>query len=442
MLLTEKYQELLESKNFKALEDIQKDSMAVLLENQEKALSEATVDADVADFTQIFLPLTRRVQPALIANTLLGNQPLNKPTGFIYSLSFHYTGMGADANDKTAGRISPVAGGQIMTVVLEAGQVLPKGTIVTVGGVAATVIHSEEGAVLIDAKIGSAGADINDEADSTKLATCVNTFSDELGFRKVLKAYTGSLPTSEAELLGYNIAEIGFTIAQVGVSVRSRKLKAAYTMEMYQDLKAVHGLSADKILLEQMSNEMKLEIDREVIDFVNLNAESAGDFKIGGTTADGSTRFELEGMAHIGIKIANEARKIAKSTRRGKGNVLLVSSNVVTVLEAIKGFKAFDVKSAVTAGVNAVGTFNGMTVVEDIFSDADYCTVIYKGSNTDAIGYYSPYVTSSPIRLVDPSNGQPSILINTRYALTKNPMGGEVYARRFSVVFSNDAIIG
>ena len=452
MLLTEKYEDLLESTKMPAIKASEKPNVALLLENQAqeeaRLMSEGTVASDVAQFTPIFMPLARRIQPALIANELVGVQPLTSPTGFIYSLAFRYTGMGANYDDRTGGRISPVAGGQIIEVTVT-GTAPVKGDVVKVGSNEATVIYVEDNFFLIDAKIGSATATLTDNtADANEIGTIVTTYSNELTFRKILKGYTGSLPTSEAELLGYDMAEVGFEIVQTQIGVESRKLKAEYTVEMYQDLKAMHGLNADEELMNIMAVEVQNELDREIVDKVNSWAAPAGDFKIGGTDASGSSRFELEGMAHLQLKIANESREIARLTRRGAGNVLLVSPKVATVLEQLKGFKAIENSTSVDAtavGVGVIGTFNKMKVIMDTFASSDYVTVLYKGADRrDAIGYYAPYVPVSFTRVVHPESGQPAIILNTRYGIKENPMNSKetvgLYARTFSVDFSDSLL--
>jgi len=448
MLLTEKYEELLESSKMPEIKASEKPNVALLLENQAneeaRLTTEGTVASDVAQFTPIFMPLARRVQPALIANELVGVQPLTSPTGFIYSLAFRYSGMGANYDDRTGGRVSPVAGGQIVEVTVT-GTAPVKGDTVKVGAATATVIYVEGSLLLIDKKIASAAVTLNDNA-GVEIGAVSVTYSNELTFRKILKGYTGSLPTNEAELLGYNMAEVGFEIKQTQIGVESRKLKAEYSVEMYQDLKAMHGLNADEELMNIMAVEIQNELDREIVDKVNGWAAPAGDFKIGGTTGSGSGRFELENMAHLSLKIANESREIARLTRRGAGNILLVSPKVATVLEQVKGYNPITTNStadATSVGVSVIGTFNKMKVVMDAFATNDYCTVLYKGSDRrDAIGYYAPYVPVSFTRVVHPESGQPAIILNTRYGIKENPLNENegIYARTFAIDFSDSLL--
>ena len=447
-LLTEKYADILESAKMPAIKASEKSNVALLLENQAqeeaRLMNEGTVASDVAQFVPIFMPLARRIQPALIANELVGVQPLTSPTGFIYALRFRYTGMGANAADKKGGRISPIAGGQILKVNVT-GTAPVKGDTVKVGDATAVVIHVEEDFFLIDAKIGSATATLNDSADK-EIGTITVTYSNEIKFRKILKAYSGSLPTTQAELLGYDMSEVGFDIQQTQIGVESRKLKAEYSVEMYQDLKAMHGLNADEELMNVMAVEVLNELDREIITKVNEWAAPAGDFKIGGADASGSSRFEMEGMSHLALKIANESREIARLTRRGAGNILIVSPKVATVLEQIKGYLPVETSSTVNTGavgVSVIGTFNKMKVVMDAFAETEYCTVLYKGSDRrDAIGYYAPYVPISFTRVVHPESGQPAIILNTRYGLKQNPLneGEGIYARTFAVDFTDSLL--
>jgi len=443
MLLTERYKELLESKKMPEIKHSEKASIALLLENQykeeERLLVEGTVSSDVAQFTPILMPLARRVQPELIANELIGVQPMTAPTGFIYSLSFKYTGMGANSTDKTSGRISAVKDAQIVEVDVTGTQA-EKGNTIKVGTDEAIVIYVEGNTLLIDSKIASYGAELT--VDGTAIGTAKATYSNELHFRKILKGYTGSLPTSDAELLGYDMAEVGFEIKQSQIGVESRKFKAEYSVEMYQDLKSVHGLNADEELMAIMAVEVQNELDREIVDKVNSWASPCSDFVIGGSLGSGSNRFEFENMAHLSIKIANEAREIGRLTRRGAGgNILLVSPKVATVLEQIKGYKAIENVGTVDSsalGVSTIGTFNKMKVVMDAFATSEYCTVLYKGADRkDAIGFYAPYIPITFTRVVHPESGQPAIILSCRYGLKENPLneGQGIYARTFAVNF-------
>ncbi len=451
-LLTEKWSDLLESTKMPAIAPSEKPNMALLLENQEKfmaennAVNEGTNAGDVAIFTPIFMPLSRRVQPALIANELVGVQPLTSPTGYLYTLAFRHVGGGATADDKTGGRISPIAGAQIVEIVGAAAAINVGDTIQ--GSSVVNVIYVEGDLVLVDGKVFTATDVVNDGAGAQiGTLTVKATYSNELGFRKILKGYTGSLPTNQAELLGYDMKEVGFEIKQTQIGVESRKLKAEYSVEMYQDLKAMHGLNADEELMNQMAVEVQNELDREILDKVNSWCTPSTDFNVAGSTATGSTRFELEGMAHFGLKIANEAREIARYTRRGAGNVMVVSPKVATMLECVQGYTPIVTNGNVDAqgvGTSVIGTFNKIKVIMDVFATTDYCTIVYKGTDRrDAIGYYAPYVPISFTRVVHPESGQPAIILNSRYGIKENPLNEEegIYGRTFAVNFDTTSVL-
>lgn len=452
MLLTEKYNDLLESAKMPVIAESEKSSVALMLENQaveeSKLLAEGTIASDVQQFVPIFMPLARRVMPALIANELVGVQPLNTPTGFIYSLNFRYTGNGTSATDATGGRIKP--GTEISQIVDLAaiGAIAVGGSISSTGtATVGEVIYVEGNLALVKITTGTgfaAGDSIDDAATYVAEATTVTaTYSNELSFRKVLKNYTGSVATDAAELLGYDMKEVGFSIVRKSIEAKSRKLKGEYSVEMYQDLKAMHGLNADEELMNMMAIEVQNEMDREIVDFVNDTATVAADVSIDGVASAGA-RNDIDSYRNLAIKISNESREIARRTRRGAGNVIIAAPKVVTMLEQMKGYQAAPVDttvSAQTVGTGVVGKFNGMKVIMDVFAVTDYCTVLYKGADRrDAIGYFAPYVPVSFTRITHEASGQPAIILSTRYGLTENPLSPEDYARTFSV--TNAGILG
>jgi len=447
---------LLESERFPTIQEDNLGTQAIVLENTKKEIArlyEDTSTSDVAVFTPIFMPMTRRIQPALIANRLLGVQPMSQQTGYINTLIFKYTGFGADANDRLGGRIDPGVSSQIIEIT---GHTLVKGDVISSDNVLdtnlATVIYVEGDLLLIDTAVFSAGGIVYDNAAvPAQIGALViaNTYSNQLTFKKILKGYTGSLPTTQAEILGYDMKEIGFTVTQTLIEAKSRKLKAEYTVEMYQNLKDTYGLNADEELMNMMSSEVLNELDREVIDSVNSWAAPSSDFTIAnGVGASGSTRFEMESMAHIGVKIQNEAREVGKLTRMGSANIILATPRVVTVLEQLRGFKAIENDSMLStnvAGASVVGTFGGMEVILDNFTDREYVTVLYKGDNRASIGYYSPYKGISFTRVTHPDTGQPAIILSSRYGLIENPLnqdnGVGIFGRTFDVIFDSTSVL-
>lgn len=421
MLLTEKYAEILEASNMPKLAQSEKSTMAVILENQakeeEKVLGESTVSSDVQQFVPIFMPLVRRVMPALIANELVGIQPMTTPTGYIYSLNFRYTGS-------TDHKITPTTKAQIIQ--LDDASDIVVGSTIESGVKSAVVVYKEGNLVLVDNNTFVA-ADVLDSSE-----VVVGTFSNEPTFPKILKGYTGSHTTAVAETLSTNMSEIGFSIERKSIEAKSRKLKAEYSIEMYQDLKAIHGLNADEELMNMMAVEVQNEMDREVVDYVNGLATIVSDINL--TDASISGRYDIEKFRHVAMRISHEAREIARLTRRGAGNVIIASPKAVTMFEQLKGYKSLDVSITGTMGV--CGTFEGKKVVMDMFAEEDYITIIYKGSDRrDAIAYLAPYVPVSFTRVTHQSSGQPAIILSSRYGLTSNPLNPEFYGRTMGINF-------
>lgn len=419
-------------------------NMRLMLNNEAKDLenqvSEGTISSDVQQFVPIFLPLVRRVMPKLVANELLGIQPLTTPTGYIFAINFRYTG----SSDYSA---KPTNVGQIIefTQSAEAEKVTVGKTLKFSGGTLvgaidnAKVLYKEGNYVLIDKNGVPAGANI--EAGTTDGATGVTdtvkaTYSNELSFEKVLKGYTGSHDTAKGETLGTDMAEIGFNIERKFVEAKTRKLKAKYTVELYQDLKAIHGLNADEELMNMMAIEVESELNREIIDFVNSNSTATPDFEINQIPG----RYEIEKFAHLAVRISHEAREIARTCRRGVGNIIIASPKVVTILESLNGYRCIESDGKITNNANpgVVGYFEGKKVIIDIFAKNDYVTVLYKGSDRrDALGFYAPYVPMSFIRTTNVESGQPAIILASRYGLVTNPISPELYSRTFSVNFSD-----
>ena len=249
-------------------------------------------------------------------------------------------------------------------------------------------------------------------------------------------------PTAEAEALGNtggSFAEMGFTIEKSTVTAKSRALKAEYTMELAQDLKAVHGLDAETELANILSTEILAEINREVIRTIYTCAVAGAQY--GTTTAgffdldtDSNGRWMVEKIKGLAFQIEREANTIAKTTRRGKGNVLICSSDVASAL-AMAGI--LDYNSALGGQVNLTVDDTGNTFAGTLFgrikvyidpyfggytSNQELVTIGYKGSSPyDAGLFYCPYVPLQMVRAVDQFTFQPKIGFKTRYGMVANP---------------------
>ena len=430
---------LLESAKFAPLTASDTAAMKLMLENTSaehaRLVNEGTLAGDVAQFTPILMPMVRRVYPNLIANEVLGVQPMTMPTGFIYALTNHYTG----SQDNQA---NPDANGVILE--MSAATAMAEGDTASNGTASGTVAHVEGALVLVVNVAGGAFA----AADTVNTETVSGTYSNEASFGKILKNYTGPVSTAAAEQLGTDMKEIGFSIARKSVEAKSRAMKGQYTVEMYQDLKAQHGLLADEEIMSLMSYEMQAELDREIIDFVNGVAQVLPDTTFS-ASADTTGRWELERYRTHAIRISSEAAQIGLDTKRGQGNCLLVSPKVATMLEQVGSYKPSEVQSGVKQPVagGVAGTFDGrFKVIVDQYAVSDYCTVMYKGGDRrDALGFFAPYVPMSFTKTTHADSGQPAVIAKVRYALDTIPGistpestdRAALYARTFGVNFAN-----
>lgn len=435
--MNEKFKDLLESTKYAALSSSDKNAMGLLLENTDKELTqlinEGTLAGDVAQFTPILMPMVRRVYPTLIANELLGIQPMTMPTGFIYALTNQYIGTNNNnANPNAKAIIIEIDGA---TTKVEGDTVFTD----------AKVLYVEGKKVLI--ALGATAVNVGDEIETGVAVTA--KYTNEAAFNKILKGYTGTYTTAQGEQLGKDMKEIGFSIAKKSVEAKVRALKGRYTVEMYQDLKAQHGLLADEEIMSLMSYEIQAEIDREVVDFVNANSTILPDTVFTADSTDGTGRWEIEKYRREVIRISKEAAQIGIDTKRGQGNTLLVSPKVATMLEQVGKFKVADVEGGVRAPISGgvAGIFDGRyKVIVDQYATSDYATVLYKGADRrDAMGFLAPYVPLSFQKVTNTDSGQPAIIAKTRYALDTIPGvesaisndRAKTYSRSFGINFEN-----
>ena len=349
----------------------------------------STATGPVAGFDPILISLVRRSLPNLIAYDIAGVQPMTGPTGLIFAMRSTY-GTNRDVNNS-----------------------------------AIEAFYNE-------ANTGFSGT----KGAQTDISMAANT---ALGNQNVFASSVttgGAMATSVAEDLTFN--EMGFSIEKVSVTAKSRALKAEYSMELAQDLKAVHGLDAETELANILSTEILAEINREVIRTIYSVAKVGA--QVGTTTAgtfdldtDSNGRWMVEKIKGLAFQLEREANTIAKTTRRGKGNVMICSSDVASAL-AMAGL--LDYQSALNSQVNLTVDDTGNTFAGTLFgrikvyidpyfaanSTSEFAVMGYKGSNAyDAGIFYCPYVPLQMVRAVDTNNFQPKIGFKTRYGLVANP---------------------
>ena len=406
--LIEKWGPVLEHESAPEIKDRYKRAVtARLLENQEVALrqeaaqmqgnmiSETAANAtgsNVSNFDPVLISLVRRAMPNLIAYDICGVQPMTGPTGLIFAMKSKYsTQGGTEALFNEADTDFSGAGTH---------QAEPTG----LGGVT-------------DADTDGT---IADESDT------VSTFG-------------AGMTTAASEALGNTggaFGEMAFSIEKATVEAKSRALKAEYTMELAQDLKAIHGLDAEGELANILSAEILAEINREVVRTTLTKA------KIGATQSstavsgifdvatDSDGRWMVEKFKGLIMQLEREANVIAKETRRGKGNFVIVSSDVASALAAAG---QMDYTPALSTDLNVddtgntfAGVLNGkLKVYIDPYATVDFACVGYRGSNPyDAGLFYCPYVPLTMVKAVGESDFQPRIGFKTRYGMQQNPFVG------------------
>jgi hypothetical protein len=401
---------------------------AVMLENTEKALRESSAHGDYQTLTEtssfvhnnlmgassstqgtggidtfdpVLISLVRRAMPNLIAYDICGVQPMTGPTGLIFAMRSRYA----------------------------------------TGGNAATQSFNNAGAETFYSEVNTQFSSVTSGANTlgqkhvgtipgatnTSPLTAVNTYNTGYG-----------MSTFQAEALGTDantaFPEMAFSIEKVTVSANTRALKAEYTMELAQDLKAIHGLDAETELANILSAEILAEINREVVRTINITAEAgaqentttAGVFDL---DTDSNGRWSVEKFKGLMFQLEREANAIAKQTRRGKGNIVICSSDVASALQMAG---VLDYAPALNSnnlqvddtGNTFAGVLNGrLKVYIDPYAlGGNYLTVGYKGSSAfDAGLFYCPYVPLQMVRAVDQSSFQPKIGFKTRYGMVANP---------------------
>jgi len=427
-----KWQPVLEHADLPKITDSYRRAVtSVILENHERAqkedaafLNEAAptnaTGSSISNWDPILISLVRRAMPNLIAYDIAGVQPMTGPTGLIFAMRSRYTSQtGAEAlfDEADTDFSSRNAAGD--------------STLPGVGGEGSSAQSGTNPSVLNDSPAG---------------------------------AYTTGtgMATATAEALGDSgnnaFAEMAFSIEKSTVTARSRALKAEYTMELAQDLKAIHGLDAETELANILSAEILAEINREVVRTIYSVAEKGASANTGtvNTTTEGifdldtdsNGRWSVERFKGLMFQVEREANAIAQRTRRGKGNIIICSSDVASALQmagVLDYTPALNNNLSVDdTGNTFAGVLNGrFKVYIDPYSAnntaSQYFVVGYKGTSPyDAGIFYCPYVPLQMVRAVGQDTFQPKIGFKTRYGLVANPFA-ETGAASGAVTAVNDA---
>jgi hypothetical protein len=423
-----KWSPILDHDSLTPIKDAHRRSVtAVMLENTEKALREATAHGDYQTLTEttsaipanfmgassstagaggidtfdpVLISLVRRAMPNLIAYDICGVQPMTGPTGLIFAMRSRYANS-TTFNNAGAETFYNEVNTAFSTVV--AGNT-------TFGQGAGT------------------GAN-NSIPGQTNTTAMVNTAFYNTAF---------GMSTAQGEALGSDsntdFAQMAFSIEKVTVTAKTRALKAEYTMELAQDLKAIHGLDAETELANILSAEILAEINREVVRNINIsavvgaqqNTTTAGIFDL---DTDSNGRWSVEKFKGLMFQLEREANQIAKTTRRGKGNIVICSSDVASALQMAGVLDYAPALNSNNLQVDDTGnTFAGIlngrlrVYIDPYATGGNYLTVGYKGSSAfDAGLFYCPYVPLQMVRAVDQGTFQPKIGFKTRYGIVANP---------------------
>jgi len=406
--LVEKWGPILEHESFSPIEDNHRRAVtATILENTERALAEtgdlsanmtsllseaapnmntdpagtsnpgfgSTGASPVAGYDPVLISLVRRAMPNMMAYDICGVQPMTGPTGLIFAMRSVY-----GAPDSGSEALYAEANGDY-------------------SGLAAQQAGVTDGLAGIEPGVGNTTA------------------------------------AQEAAVGATDINQMSFSIEKVSVTAKSRALKAEYTTELAQDLKAVHGLDAETELANILQGEILAEINREVVRTIHKVAKigAAGTATTGtfDLDVDANGRWSVEKFKGLMFQIEQEANAIAKATRRGKGNLVICSSDVASALQmagmldytpALNG----NALSVDDTGNTFAGVLNGrFRVYIDPYAGANYMVVGYKGSSAfDAGVFYCPYVPLQMVRAIGENSFQPKIGFKTRYGMVANPFAG------------------
>ena len=436
--LQEKWQPILEHKGLEDVKDNHRKAVtAILLENQEKFLREersvlyedptnsagtggfsgsAAGAGPVAGFDPVLISLIRRSMPKLMAYDIAGVQPMSGPTGLIFAMRAH-RGTDRDGNGATP-----------------------------------NVFTNETFYDEVPTGYSAGGGAYSAAAGTTATNPSVLNASSPGAY-----AATGGMHTATLEGLGDNTGafrEMSFSIEKVTVEAKARALKAEYSLELAQDLKAIHGLDAETELANILSTEVLAEINREVVRTIYVvakpgaqsNVANSGSFDL---DVDSNGRWSVEKFKGLIYQIERDANAIGHETRRGKGNFIVCSADVASALNMAGVLDYTPALSTNGSPDDTESTFAGVLngrikVYVDPYSaniaDDHYYVMGYKGSSAyDAGLFYCPYVPLQMVRAIGQDTFQPKIGFKTRYGMVSNPFAGGT-TQRSGALTANDNV--
>jgi len=406
---------------------------AVLLENQEKTLKEEqeflgeaaptnSTGSGISNFDPVLISLIRRAMPNLVAYDLAGVQPMNGPTGLIFAMRSRYNAQ--NGNETFYNEVDSAFSG--------------------IGTDGSTISGADDYVAGSGSEAVGLGTGAQAGSDPGALDGTFPATADGTTYNVGEGMTTGTAEALGTDGNGFN--EMAFSIEKVTVTAKSRALKAEYSLELAQDLKAIHGLNAEAELANILSTEILAEINREVIRTIynvakpgaQANVATSGTFDL---DTDSNGRWSVEKFKGLIFQIERDANAIAQQTRRGKGNMILCSADVASAL-TMAG--VLDYTPALNSNLNVddtgntfAGTLQGKYKVyidpyaggfNGSSAGAQYYVAGYKGSSPyDAGLFYCPYVPLQMVRAVGENTFQPKIGFKTRYGIVANPFAEGTY---------------
>lgn len=416
--------------------------IALCLDNYKRdiALNEVSQTGDIDKYDPVLISVLRQGLPRLIGPEIFGTQPMTNPSGLMFCIKPEFQNNTDYPVKKTNSKILLVADGSTFSA----------GSTITTNGAGAgkgTVRYIEGNKMLIQITSGSfADGDSIDDADPyvSAVTTISTVYANQAQYRVLFKDYAKFDSVAAAEVASTSIKEMGFSIEKSTVTADSYKLKAKYTDELQQDLKAQQNLDAETELIQLMGDEIAIEQNQRFIAFLLEKAA------LGGTTSwdytstlyggDADGRWAAEKLFNLYMYINKIANQVVKTTMRGRANFMVTSLDIASMLESFKFWTSVlnisnipDVNLAQTAFVGVLG--GKLKVYVDMYATTNYIALGYKGaSEWDAGIFYCPYIPVYVKKAIDPESGQPRIFFHTRYGMGENPFGAEKYYRLINVL--------
>ena len=398
--------------------------MAQVLENCALDLTESTNANAIGDYKPILIPMLRRIVPAQIGPRIFGTWVMTAPQQQIFALRATYQNTTANPVTRATSVILTLADATNFTVNGDISSTADAGI--------GKVRYKEDNNILVEIVSGAfvVGVDVDNTASFVGSETTVSAvYENEALFQVVFENYSGPTTTAAGELLSTDMQEIGFDIDTSTITATTRKLKAKWTEELEDDLRAIHNMNAEQLLATIATEEIDLEINQDIITRASAAAVAGGTtaWTYGG--ADG--RWEVEKYQNLMALFSRVKREIAVSTRRGQATFMIVSPSVLTAIETAGKLDTADVDPAVTT---YVGKAMGMQIFCNIYATTNDVILGYKGNTEMDAGIF--YGIFKPIQVrkgYGEESGQPRSFFRCRQGFNDTLLGTSNYFRRVTV---------